>query len=229
MVPPAKKIKKSYITWSSSERRILLERRIDKDVWFSSKNANSNEGWKKIANELKDRLDGKSAEACKAQWNALMKKYKSFFKYRSGDGTGEEATAEEAKDWEFFDCIHSYASKKDNFHPPFLIDSGDGEVSMQPRREENATFVSALQPVESLTNSQSTSSEESRQSPLPSTSRRSAAQNGVKQLERHIYKRDKKINKKISTLLAVFGQMVQTDYPHIDASALLLTSDSDSE
>ncbi|XP_017483070.1 PREDICTED: uncharacterized protein LOC108371964 [Rhagoletis zephyria] len=165
-----KKTKKSYITWSSSERRILLERRIDNDVWFSSKNANSNEGWKKIANELKDRLDGKSAEACKAQWNALMKKYKSFFKYRSGDGTGEEATAEEAKDWEFFDCIHSYASKKDNFHPPFLIDSGDGEVSMQPR-----------------------------------------------------------INKKISPLLAVFGQMVQTDHPHIDSSALLLTSDSDSE
>lgn len=88
--------------------------------------------YRKIAAELQCQFSNpKDAIACKTQWNAVIKKYKTFFKYHTGEGTGEEAMLEEATDWEFFDKIHEYAHKKDNYHPPFLIDSTDGMLRME--------------------------------------------------------------------------------------------------
>ena len=81
----------------------------------------------------------------------LWKKYKSFFKHRSGEGTGEEATVGDANDWEFFDIIHTYASKKDNYHPPYLIDISDGVIIAQ--KENNSDFLNSTQQSGSTTSS----------------------------------------------------------------------------
>ena len=142
------------------------------------------------------------------------KKYKSFFKYKSSEGTGEEAMTDEANEWEFFEKIHAYASKKDNYHPPFRIDSQDGILCMQ---EYNTCNTSAK-----VLNFDEDDS-------LPSTSRGSKARTNIHRIEHQMQRRDKKIGRKISSLLAVFGQMVQSDYPHIDASSLLMSSESDSD
>ncbi|XP_036319723.1 uncharacterized protein LOC118734118 isoform X2 [Rhagoletis pomonella] len=107
--------KKAYVTWNHAERLMLIRRRTEEDALFSGKNANSNEGWKKVSASLPMNKDWM---CCKSQWNALVKKYKSFFRYKTGEGTGEEAVAEEAKDWQYFDAMHEYASQKDNYHPP---------------------------------------------------------------------------------------------------------------
>lgn len=165
---------------------------------------------RRIANELRGKIsEDKNNIACKNQWNSLIKKYKSFFQYRTGEGTGEEATVEDPNDWEFYETIHAYASQKDNFHPPYLIDSGDGILNMKesllPHSPANKRNVDL-------------------DSPTTSKSR-----SNIQNIERDIKKRDKKISKKISSLLSVFGQMVQTDYPHIDASVLFVSSESDSD
>ncbi|XP_036329505.1 uncharacterized protein LOC118741624 [Rhagoletis pomonella] len=194
---------------------MLIRRMTEEDALFSGKNANSNEGWKKVSASLPMNKDWM---CCKSQWNALVKKYKSFFRYKTGEGTGEEAVAEEAKDWQYFDAMHEYASQKDNYHPPYLLDSGEGEVSM---REKSPTpFSSSAAP------STSRSSTSRSRSGTPQLRNRDER---FQRLEQHIIRRDHKFKRRVGSLLAVFGQMVQTDYPHINVDSLLVSSESDSD
>ncbi|XP_036339871.1 uncharacterized protein LOC118749192 isoform X2 [Rhagoletis pomonella] len=180
-----------------AERLMLIRRRTEEDALFSGKNANSNEGWKKALASLPMNKDWM---CCKSQWNALVKKYKSFFRYKTGEGTGEEAVAEEAKDWQYFDAMHEYASQKDNYHPPY--------------------FSSSAAP------STSRSSTSRSRSGTPQLRNRDER---FQRLEQHIIRRDHKFERRVGSLLAVFGKMVQTDYPHINVDSLLVSSESDAD
>lgn len=71
-------------------------------------------------------------------------------------------------------------------------------------------------------------------SPMSSTSSASVSRLSSAFLSQNQYlaireKRDKKITKKISGLLAVFAQMVKEEYPNINVDSLLISSGSDSD
>ncbi|XP_067615584.1 uncharacterized protein [Eurosta solidaginis] len=201
-------------SWNHEERLLLIQRRTEEEALFSGKNANSNEGCRKVAQSFPEAKDWVT---CKSQWNNLAKKYKSF-QYKTAEGTGEEAMAEEAKNWEYFDAMQNYASKKDNYHPRYLLGSGDGEVSMRPRTSSTSGCSTAPS-----TSRASTPRSRSGTPQLPSRDER------LHSLEQHVMKRDRKFKKRIGSLLAVFGQMVQTDYPHINVDGLLASTESDSD
>ncbi|XP_036319722.1 uncharacterized protein LOC118734118 isoform X1 [Rhagoletis pomonella] len=101
---------------------------------------------------------------------------------------------------------------------PYLLDSGEGEVSM---REKSPTpFSSSAAP------STSRSSTSRSRSGTPQLRNRDER---FQRLEQHIIRRDHKFKRRVGSLLAVFGQMVQTDYPHINVDSLLVSSESDSD
>ncbi|XP_067615585.1 uncharacterized protein [Eurosta solidaginis] len=182
-------------SWNHEERLLLIQRRTEEEALFSGKNANSNEGCRKVAQSFPEAKDWVTSE-----------------------GTGEEAMAEEAKNWEYFDAMQNYASKKDNYHPRYLLGSGDGEVSMRPRTSSTSGCSTAPS-----TSRASTPRSRSGTPQLPSRDER------LHSLEQHVMKRDRKFKKRIGSLLAVFGQMVQTDYPHINVDGLLASTESDSD
>lgn len=183
--------------------------------------------------------------SCKSQWNSLIKKYKSFFRYTTGEGTGEEATTEDPNDWPFYEALHSYAAQKDNFHPSYLIDSTEGAYSMQQEDLSSSLPATPTPPIvdgssflfeDSASSSMSSPSMSTPTSSSAPQSRASSSRPPVRaadkfhSLETYIRKRDKKTNKRMSSLLSVFAQMAQVDYPQIDVSGLLVaSSDSDSE
>ena len=115
----------------------------------------------------------KNCSVVKAQWNAITKKYKSFFAYTTGDGTGEETVKEDARDWELFDLMDSYAKFKHNFHPPYLIDSNSGPIQLSQSTdslEEEQEFLLSRPGTSSSSNTRTPSSSNTR-TPTPSTSR----------------------------------------------------------
>ncbi|XP_055912601.1 uncharacterized protein LOC129946437 isoform X2 [Eupeodes corollae] len=98
---------------------------------FTSKNANINDGWRCIAERFGDPT--KDFKACRQLWKNMSQKYKSFFEQHTGDGAGDDAaTNKEMESWPYFQLFHQYASKKHNYHPPFLLESSSGVVSLEP-------------------------------------------------------------------------------------------------
>lgn len=176
---------------------------------------------------------------CKGQWNAVVKKYKEFFEYTTGNGTGEESVKEDAKDWDLFDVMHEYAKNKDNYHPPFLIGSTSGIMSSslvpesEPEQLDLNNFSeeesSPASPTPTTSTGRSTrGSVSSRGGRSRSSSETPQKQNQFEVLNKFIQKETKRSNKKISALMSVFGQIVQQDYPNVDVSSLLVvSSDSD--
>jgi hypothetical protein len=137
--------------------------------------------------------------------------------------------------------MHQWASSKDNFHPPYLIHSTEGEMSMAV--EETSNEIRPLDSpsvLSSMSNEQTaiidtprSSSENlrnsnsrrrcSRSDPDQSTNRRSRRKRNVPDafLEQ-ASRMNRKTGKQLGDLMSVFAQMVKTDYPHIDVTSLIV-------
>ncbi|XP_055839661.1 uncharacterized protein LOC129907445 [Episyrphus balteatus] len=97
---------------------------------FTNKNSIMSACWKAIAEKMESTKD---ANQCKQQWKNLLNRYKACLAKNTGEGAGDDAPDElfEKKEWPYFDLIHQYASKKDNYFPMLTLDSHDGAALPQ--------------------------------------------------------------------------------------------------
>ena len=187
-----------------------------------------------MVSEFEAKIGGeKNLATCKAQWNAAVKKYKSFFEYKTGNGTAEESVKDDATEWELFEIMHEYAKHKDNYHPPLLLSSTTGMISKisEPEPEllpsspasipipeqfpatapNHALIQTTPTPSSSISRAIPSSSGASSRSVTPVQHKQDQFDN----LNNYIIKDIKKSNKHIKSLMFVFGQVIQQDFRKI--------------